>query len=206
MRSLDCRILYAFTDGCVYRVAQMYCLAKIEDSDTSSDIGNCTCGNWNVPTTYTYIRCICGRLARGRVSSTKSPCFNGDPKGKRPSIGDPAAKAAASANVGGNAASGSEIPAAESLVSTRKPRIAIEEMCGSVPCMPDLPGGHMHANTYMLMRQVVPFVMHGLPGALDGLGIVHEKELVACPPLPITASEKRVCFATSRRWGTHKIA
>ena len=43
----------------------------------------------------------------------------------------------------------------------------------------------------MLMRQVVPFVMHALPGALDGLGIVHEKELVACPPLSITASENR---------------
>ena len=112
------------------------------------------------------------------------------PKGKRPSSGDPAAKAAASANVGGNAASGSEIAAAESLDSTKKPRIAIEEMCGSVPCMPDLPGSHMHANTYMLMRQVVSFVMHALPGALDGLHIEHEKDSVACPPIRITASEK----------------
>ena len=126
--------------------------------------------------------------------------------GKRPAHGAPAAKAAASANVEGNAASGSGPAAAEELISPKKPRIDIEELGGSVPRMPDLPGSHVHVSTYMLMRQVVPFVMHALPGALDGLGIVHEKELVACPPLSITASEKLVCFATSRRCGTRKIA
>ncbi len=50
--------------------------------------------------------------------------------------------------------------------------------------MPDLPGNRVHVSTYMLMCQVVPFVMHALPGALDGLDIEHEKELVARPPSP----------------------
>ena len=126
--------------------------------------------------------------------------------GKRPAGGAPAAKAAASANVEGDAASGSEIAAAELLVSPKKPRLAIDELCGSVPCMPDLPGNHMHVNTYMLMRQAVTFVVHALPGALDGLGIEHARELVACPPLRITASGKKVCFAASRRCGAHTIA
>ena len=72
--------------------------------------------------------------------------------------------------------------------------------------MPDLPGNRVHVSTYMLMCQVVPFVMHALPGALDGLDIEHEKELVAWPPLRITASEKMVCFATSGRCGAHVIA
>ncbi len=125
---------------------------------------------------------------------------------ERQANGLPAAKAAASANVEGKAASVSGLTAAEELISPKKPRIDIEELGGSVPRMPDLPGNHMHANTYILMRQVVSFVMHALPGALDGLDIAHEKELVACPPLPITASEKRVYFATSKRCGTRKIA
>ncbi len=87
--------------------------------------------------------------------------------GKRTSSGAPAAKAAASANVQGIAASGSGPAAAETLISPKKPRVDIEELCGSVPRMPDLPGSHVHVSTYMLMRQVVPFVMHALPGALE---------------------------------------
>ena len=112
------------------------------------------------------------------------------PSGKRPAHGAPAAKATASANVEGKAASGSGPAAAEELISPKKPRLDIDELCGSVPRMPDLPGNHVHVSTYMLMRQVVPFVMHALPGALGVLDIEHEKELVACPPLRITASEK----------------
>mgnify|MGYP000376468494 CR=1 FL=1 len=104
--------------------------------------------------------------------------------GKRPANGAPAAKAAASANVEGKAASGSGPAAAEELISPKKPRIDIEELGGSVPRMPDLPGNHVHVSTYMLMRQVVPFVMHALPGALDGLHVEHERDLVACPPYP----------------------
>ena len=99
-----------------------------------------------------------------------------------------ASKVAASLNAADKAASGSGTCAAEDLISPKKPRI--DERAESVPRMPDLPGNHVHVSTYMLMRQVVPFVMHALPGALDELGIQHETELVACPLLQITASEK----------------
>jgi len=73
------------------------------------------------------------------------------------------------------------------LVSPKKPRSDAPDI--ALPEMPDLPDNRVHVSTYTLMRQVVPFVLHAFPAALDGMGIKHEKEMVACPPLPITASE-----------------
>ena len=77
----------------------------------------------------------------------------------------------------------------EAAVSAKKPRVDATPADAAPLRMPELPEKYVHQSTYKIMREVVPYVMHALPAALDVMGVTRAPELVACPPLEIKGSD-----------------